>query len=206
MTPESEVNKIDDNRQFYSKVKERMYKPVSGSEIMMMLDNKVKILSYKDLESIKTLDGLLEPYQSVVLLYPIADNGDLGHWTALFVNNGTERLEFFDSYGCYIDDKVGQYNQDIEDKRTKIEPYLLKLILESKYADNIHYNDEPYQTHIDSKIATCGLWSTIRLKCKHLIDKEFSKLYYDYPIERGILPDLVVSGVIIDMYPNMEVK
>lgn len=191
------------------KIRQRMYEPTSRKDIQYMLNGKVRVIEYTDLGSFSTLEELLEPYMSVVILYPNPPpDNEVGHWCCLFTNTGTERLEFFDSYGAYVDEKIGEYDDVLEVSKDlmhtprKIEPRLLDLILESRYADNVHWNDTEYQS---STIATntCGLWCVARLKNKHLNEYEFKKIYLDIPISRNILPDSLVSEVILELHSEM---
>jgi len=200
--PEEDIGGSDNSPDYLDKIRRRMYTPSSRGDIMMMLDSKVKVITYDQISNYETLEKLLEPFYSVVMLYPNGQDESVGHWCCLFTNIGTERLEVFDSYGAYIDEPVEKYNLDVMHKKHKLEPELLKLILESKYADNTHYNDMPYQSN-KVATATCGLWTVMRLKNKHLVDEEFQKIWYDLPVENGILPDLVVSDVTCHLYPMM---
>lgn len=185
------------------KYRARMYKPTSRSDLKYMLDNAVKIVTYDELLEYKTLQELLSPYQSVIILYPNNQDPEIGHWCCIFVIPGTDRLEYFDSYGCYIDSMItDDEDEDILHKPTKIEPKLLKLLIESPYGDNVWWNETAFQS-TRLATATCGLWVVLRLKNNHMTEDQFKKLYYDGPTAAKILPDLMVSTIICDMYPEM---
>lgn len=181
-----------------------MMRPTSRNDIQYMLDNKGKVIEYKDLDKFNNIEELLEPYMSVVILDPNPSDPETGHWTCLFTNSGTNHLQFFNSYGSYIDEDIKEYNNDVFHRSEQFNPTLLTLILNSRYADNMHYNDTPYQS-TDVATNCCGLWVVARLKNKHLNEYAFEKIYYDLPIERGIDPDLLVSCVVGNLYPEMLV-
>ena len=72
------------------KYRARMYKPTSRKDLYYMLDDAVKIVTYDELNSFNSLDELLEPYQSVIILYPGETDPDVGHWVALFAIPGSD--------------------------------------------------------------------------------------------------------------------
>lgn len=189
--------------------RKRMYVPTSKADIKYMLNDKVKVVTYLELNNYNSLDELLEPYMNVVILYPSPPpNDEIGHWCCIFANTGLNRIEFFDSYGCYIDDKVEDFNDNIDPihESHQLEPKLLELILSSKYADgNIHYNEITYQSTTKAT-STCGLWVVMRIKNKHLNEYEFAKVYHDLPTQFKIMPDLMVSSLICNLFPEMRVS
>lgn len=182
----------------------RMYSPTSKVDVLYMLNGKVNVVKYRELESIQSFEELIGPYKKCVILYPHSESEDSGHWCTVFANSLTsDRAEFFDAYGFYIDDPLESFNRDTMHKMHKLEPKLLELILNSKYADNFHYNDTPYQSELLATDA-CGLWTVLRLKNAHLNEAEFRKIYFDLPVQRGYLPDLVVSEVILELFPELK--
>lgn len=189
----------------YDKIEKRIFVPTSRNDISYMLNDKVRVVSYKELENFNSLRELLHPYMNVVILYPNPGDETVGHWCAVFSNTNGDRVEFFDSYGCYIDSKIEE-NDDYDDmmhRPHKLEPTLCRLILESDY-ENIHWNDTSYQ-NLSTDSATCGLWVVVRIKNKHLNEEAFKRQYYDLPIEGGQRPDRVVSTVICNLFPEMNI-
>lgn len=184
------------------KYRKLMYAPTSRDNLLYMLDGRTNVYTYDELKDINSLEQLLSPYGSAILLYPNS-NSDMGHWTCIFNMPGTGRIEFFDSYGGYIDDMIGEYNEDMKVLRRpkRIEPKLLELMIASPYED-FHYNEVPYQS---DKIASncCGLWTVMRLKNNMLTDDQFRKEFYDLPTSLNLLPDLFVSQLIYKLYPEL---
>lgn len=187
------------------KYRNRMFNPTSKSDLMYMLGDAVKIIKYDEIKNFSTLKELLDPFQTVIILYPNANDSEVGHWCCLFLMPGTNFLQFFDSYGCFLDEKVGDFNEkDVKvqmHQKTKIEPKLLELILASDYADTTFWNDYPFQSN-KIPTASCGLWCVVRIKNNRLNEEEFRALYLDAPEKQDILPDLLVATVICEMYPE----
>lgn len=192
------------------KIRARMYKPTTDSDLMYMLGNRVTIITYDQIKNYETLDQLLQPYQTVIILYPAPSKDEdkptkQGHWCCLFVIPGTNILEYFDPYGTFVDDNVklfNEYDQGVLHGRRPMEPDLINLILESKYADSVHWNDTQFQsTRINT--AVCGLWCVVRIKNNNLTEEEFERQFLDYPEKMGILPDIAVAATICNAFPEM---
>ena len=156
----------------------RMYAPTSMSDIKYMLNDKIKVVVYDELQQYNTLDELLQPYMAVVILYPNFHDKQCGHWCTCFVNTSGHRVEFFDSYGSYIDEKIADYDHEVDKSDTfhkpkKIEPKLLELIYNSPY-QNIVFNHVTYQCQkLDTN--TCGLWVVWRLKNRQHTEDDFQR-------------------------------
>src|ERR1700722_337619 len=190
-----------------NQTRQKMYDPTSMKDIEYMLNNKVKVITYDELANINDINDLLRPYMSCVILYPNLHNPQTGHWCCIFLSNSGERLEFFDSYGSYIDEKIQDYDNEVDELRDvfhkpkKIPTKLLELVYNSPY-QNVFFNHVPYQAQkIDT--ATCGLWCVMRLKNKHYTEDQFQKIFYDYPISEGFYPDMVLSLIIDELFPEM---
>lgn len=189
----------------------RMYAPTSMADIKYMLNDKIKVVVYDELQQYNTLDELLQPYMAVVILYPNFHDKQCGHWCCCFVNTSGHRVEFFDSYGSYIDEKIADFDKEVESQRgdtfhqpKKIEPKLLELIYNSPY-QNIVFNHVTYQCQkIDTN--TCGLWVVWRLKNRQHTEDDFQKMFLDLPVAEGFLPDLVISNITNEVFPEMRPK
>jgi hypothetical protein len=206
--PQSEPqNEIERASQTINKIRARMYTPTSRKDIEYMLGGQVRVIAYDELDNFNTIEELLYPYMSVVILYPNGPQGDVGHWTCCFTSIGSDRLEYFDSYACFIDSKIEEYNNgdDRFHRPQPIYPRLLELILNSHYAHNMHYNEYEFQS---ANIATacCGLWCVVRLKSKHLNENMFRKLWLDLPVAGKVLPDFLVSYMTCKWFPEMCVS
>jgi hypothetical protein len=188
------------------KYRARMFAPTSKKDLEYMLNGKVKIITYDQLSDFETLDDLLEPYGSSIILYPNHDDPEIGHWIAVFKIPGanTNTIEYFDSYGCYVDDPIKSFNEQAASlhEPRRIEPMLLDLMIDSPYANDIEFSEIPLQSD-EIATDTCGLWCIVRLKNNYLNENAFRKQFYDSSIKDGILPDLLVSTLVCDMFPEM---
>ncbi len=187
-----------------AKIRDRMFRATSKRDLEHMLNNKAKVVVYDQLKDYNSFKELLDPYQSVIILYPNAEDPEIGHWTCIFVIPGTNRVEYFDSYGAYIDEPIGEFNEEKEALHDpqRIEPRLLELLADSPYANNLYFNETPFQSESQAT-QTCGLWVVMRLKNNYLTENEFTKEWHDLPTNAGLLPDMVVSDVILTLFPEM---
>lgn len=187
-----------------------METPTSKTDIENMLGKDITVISYNDLSKANSIDSLLTKNQSCVILYPNPGSTIIGHWTCLFVQEGTNNLNYFDSYGAFPDEMVGDYNKALGNG--SLYPHLLDLVEKSQYADNFYWNERQFQSFIpnlntDPFISTCGFWCVIRIYSRHLNEKEFDDRYYKMPISKGIDPDLLVTSMIckLSLYNNLDV-
>lgn len=190
--------------------RKRMYKPTSRSDLLYMLQDKIKIVTYDELLEYETFDELMKDFGSCIILYPNRSDPTCGHWCCIFIIPGTDRVEYFDPYGCFLEDPIKEFNdeerEEVKDKdnRRILEPKLKELLLKSDYIDNLYWNETPFQ-NTECGASTCGLWNVIRLKNSHLPELEFKKIFFDLPSNSSppVLPDLVVSSLICNLYPEM---
>jgi len=191
------------------KYRRRMFTPTSKKDLEYMLDGKVKIITYKQLDDYKTIEDLLDPYQSVIILYPNHSDPEIGHWVTIFKMPGADNMmiEYFDSYGAYIDHPIDEFNKESKylHEPQRIEPKLIDLLIDSPYKNKVEWNEFPFQSD-EVATDTCGLWCVIRLKNNVLNENAFKKTFYDMPEAMGILPDLLVSSLIVDMFPEMTTR
>src|SRR3990172_2535674 len=86
-----------------AQIKTLRRKALSGSEMMKLIANKARIMTYPELHDYDTIEEVLGPHQAVIILYLTSDN--FGHWVCLFINkNGN--INFFDSYSLMPDSQL----------------------------------------------------------------------------------------------------
>lgn len=194
------------------KIRRRMKTPTSKKDLLYMLKGKVRVISYDECLQYNTLLELLGQYEACILLYPGTDFGSdvsdpVGHWCCLFsvVGSKPRRIEYFDPYGSFIDSNIDEINRKHDGQI--IPPHIKRLILEEINSGNseVYWNETVFQS-IEVESATCGLHVVLRLKNNHLIEEDYARLYYDVSVNQNILPDLMVSSIILDMYPEMDRK
>src|SRR6185437_3614673 len=144
---------------------------LSNTDISKALNNKTKIIQYKDLLNYKDIDDLLYPHNKAVILYNTKEN--YGHWTCIIKRN--DSIEMFDSYGYKPDDQQKYITEKVKSENNMDFPYLTYLLYKSKNKYKIHYNNYKLQSEKDG-INTCGRWVILRIHLKEMNIDEFSKL------------------------------
>jgi hypothetical protein len=145
--------------------------PLSDLDVMRLVQNKAKVLTYGDLANFDTLDEVLEPYGSIFLLYEAKPN--FGHWCCVFKMEDNT-IEFFDPYGGFPDTQLDYIPEYFRKVSGQYYPHLSALLYESPY--NLTYNEHKFQKH-GPNINTCGRWCALRMALKDLTLKQFSKLF-----------------------------
>ena len=130
------------------------YESLDDSDIRYYLPD-AKILTYKELSKIKTIEQLLPKHKSYfVLLYPVTSEMN-GHWTCLTRYDKT--IEYFDSYGEKPDTPFKWPTSNFKDNPR----YLSELLKKTKL--HIVYNSIDFQSKRDQMISTCGAYCGFRI-------------------------------------------
>jgi hypothetical protein len=172
---------------------------LSGEEVLKLCDNKAKLVIYEELYNYKTLDELLHPWGSVILLYEFKrdSNGDShGHYVCL--NNVPDgSIEHFDSLGYRPDEELKEIGitPEFAKKSRQDKQYLLRLLIDSGYP--ISYNE--YHLQQDKKgINTCGRWCGIRTFLKNLSLDKFAGLFMNKKLPSDLLITILTSPKYIE--------
>lgn len=144
--------------------------PLSNTDIINACDGKTKIVLYSDLYKYKSIDALLKPYDCVVLLYETKPR--YGHWVCLLKYGNT--VEFFDSYGYFIDEQLKFINNDFKKQNHEDKPYLSMLLLQSPY--KLISNNYNFQKK-NKDVASCGRHVCLRLILRDLNLKQYTDLF-----------------------------
>lgn len=167
-----------------------MDKAFSSKDIIDFVPN-TKIVMYCDIHKYKSLDQLLSPYGSVVILYMTKQN--YGHWVCLFMRRDGV-IEFFDSYGncdgrrMVPDSEFHYISKSFRQQSYQNYPYLTKLLYDSNYP--VEYNHYNFQ---DEKkgVNTCGRHCVVRLLNKNLTLNQYINEFQ----KSGISPDQLVLNL-----------
>lgn len=150
-----------------------MNESLSGKDIMNMLGSECKILRYSNLKNINSLDDFMKMYRYVIVLYEWKK--DYGHWTALIkLQDGSNRIEFFDSYGTKPDLMLKKLPIRIRNNFGMDLPEILRLLTTSNH--KIEYSPYKLQS-TNPNIRTCGKWCVIRCLFDHLNNDNFYLLF-----------------------------
>ncbi len=161
--------------------------PLSIEEMNTLMGGRAMIITYPELDEYESIDEVLGPNGMAILLYLVDDN--VGHYACIF-RRSKNRLEFFDSYGIYLDDEL-EFVSDIENDRLGQEmPFLKRLIKRSKY-NEIVWNDVALQERV-AGVNTCGRHCAFRMFKKSLTHDNFIKIFRQ-AMEKGVDPDQLVT-------------
>ncbi len=155
---------------------------LSSQDILRITKGDTHIVIYDDLTKFSSIEELLHPHSSVVLLYQSSEKS--GHWCCLLIN-AKGNLEFFDPYGLSPDTQfkyLGSYG-----KGSGIRGLLSKLML--NYEGEIEYNSYALQKS-KKDITSCGRWCGFRILCKDIPLENFINGF----IKSGIDPDFLVTA------------
>ncbi len=144
--------------------------PLSGTEVLKLVDYKSKVIRYPDLHKYGTLDDCLSPHGSFFLLYE--SQPAYGHWTSVTLHQGV--ITYFDSYGKKYDTMLAEIEPRWRRESHQDFPYLTTLFNNAPYT--ITYNKTPFQKY-GKGIKTCGRWAGIRILFKDLSNEDFTYLF-----------------------------
>lgn len=142
------------------------------------------VVGYPDLTNYNTVDEVLGPSTSCVILYETRAN--VGHWVCLFKRDD-ETLEFFDSFGEKPDRQLKHVSTHFRHVLGEQVPLLTHLLNQSPYK-TIIFNNVKLQRQ-SSSINTCGRYCVLRLLKRKLTIEQFRKLL----TREGQTPDEVVT-------------
>lgn len=162
-------------------------KPMSMDELKHILKNRANVYVYPEIKRFKTLDELLSPYGSTVILYLTSPN--YGHYTCINKIKNNE-VEFFDSYSIFPDKELNNITKQERMQLDQATNHLSKLMKESKY--KLSYNHHKFQSK-KSNVATCGKHCIMRIFYKHLTLSKFNAMIKQLVKETKISPDEIVS-------------
>lgn len=158
-------------------------KPFSGEDIMLVCDDKTKIITYPELYNYSDIDSVLNPHGCVVILYELKKA--YGHWCCV-LKNSDNQIEFFDPYGLFCDDQLDFIDKSFRKKNNEELPKLCEMIYNSGYP--MIYNDVQLQKYSDD-ISSCGRHVAFRIVMRDTPLKQYTKIltnnHYD--------PDTIVT-------------
>lgn len=133
---------------------------------------------YPDLYNVTSIDELLSPYGSFVLLYVTAKVGNdpIGHWTTVIRHPWG--IEFFDPYGFRADEEFEGADLDQSRRAALGEPTnrLDQLLRQAhSHGERVFYNEDRLQ-RMSRSVGTCGRWVVLRLLLNHLNEHQFQSL------------------------------
>ena len=145
--------------------------PLSGTDIYNACEKKIKVLKYGQLLQFQTIDEAFNPYDAIALLYEIEKN--YGHWVLLLRHRERGIIEFFDSYGMFIDDQLKHVSPAFKAQSGQDFIYLSELLAKSDY--KVIYNKHKIQSKKEN-VSSCGRHLCLRYLMKETPLKEYIKI------------------------------
>ena len=180
-----DIKKSSTGTGFDNIVKDAERFDLSGADILRITDHKTRLLPYEGLENVSSLETILRPHGSVVILYQTAEQ--FGHWVVL-LDRGNKNLEFYDPYGLDVDEELNINNEfHLRKHNGLITPHLTALIKKGNW--NVHYNKERLQRMLKD-VNTCGRYCALRVRFKDEPMKKFNALLKN---NKHYIPDFWVS-------------
>ncbi len=144
------------------------------------------LIFYRDLHTIQDINELFQISNNIIILY--RTTRDYGHFVSLL--NYDDHIEYFDSYGEKPDYELKYSQESVRQMQGRIMPHLTHLFNIAKRKDRkkIVYNKirlQQFHNHVN----TCGRWSALRIKFRHLNIKQFQHLF----IGQSQNPDAIVT-------------
>lgn len=170
-------------------------KSLTAEDVIKIVKGKANFITYDELKDIESIDEILEPYGSCIILYLTEPN--YGHFVSLnFVGPSADNLEHFDSYGIVPDDELSEFDIDEEDRINLNEeyPYLLQLMYDSPY--ELSFNEYQFQSK-NPNIKTCGRWAAMRTLLKFLPLDDFANIFDNNKLGT---PDEIVTALTQDIH------
>lgn len=152
-------------------IKELEKKPLSGQEIFDSCDGEINIYTYKDLLNFDDIDSAFGDKDSIALLYETKPS--YGHWVGLFRHPDYNTVEFYDSYGYFIDEQLKFVPDKFKTKLKENYPYLSYLLYNSPY--EIIYNSNRIQKS-GKGISSCGRHVVLRCLSRDIPLGQYIKL------------------------------
>lgn len=186
---------ISGNGVSQKEAKEIQLQPL-GDDIIKKYLPYAKIIKYSELKNYNNIEELLKkPLDYVIILYEQKINS--GHWVLLSRYDNT--IEFFSSYGNFIDECLNWNTQDINNILGQDKPYLSILLNKVKDKYDIIYNSFDFQNKNNLDISTCGRWVILRVHTILLYKQpltDFIKTIKKLKKEKKISFDLLISQII----------
>jgi hypothetical protein len=160
---------------------------LSDSDLLNLTDNKVKVLSYSDLENYDTIDQVLEPFGAVIILYQKTKTS--GHWSSIIKQNNNI-IEIFDSLGVALDHEL-EFSDYNKQRHSGIAvPHLTNLLNKSRYEVEVNMSQiQKDNAHIN----TCGRWAGLRVRFRDIPMKKFIDMFKNGKND----PDYMVTALTI---------
>lgn len=158
-----------------SETSQPISKALSSTDILQLLNHQTRIVLYPELYNYQSIEQLLQPYGSFVLLI-LTKGPAYGHWVCVL--DRPDGIEFFDPYGIIPDREfewlTARKRRELHQPTNRLS---LLLYRSQKQGTPINYNDTRLQ-RMKEGISTCGRWCVMRILNQDLPIDDFARLGY----------------------------
>ena len=162
--------------------------PLSDGDIRELLGDDIKIITYPELEQMRSIDECFDRKGRCIILF-LTTSPTEGHWCCMMKRkNG---IYFYDPYGEAPEEQKDGVSTSMLEQLNQRQPFLTELLRGS--ARPVFYNTHGFQKERDG-INTCGRHCVVRLMYSNLSTKQ----YKDMIDKSGLCPDDFVSGVVYE--------
>jgi len=175
-------------------------KPMSMDELKRILRGRANVYTYPEIKRFKTIDELLNPYGSAVILYLTSSN--YGHYTCINKIKPDE-IEFFDSYSIFPDKELNTITKQERIQLDQSTNHISKLMKESQY--KLSYNHHKFQSK-NTNVSTCGKHCIMRIYFKHLSLRKFNGMMRKKMKETKLKPDEIVSIFVKELKQHLNIN
>lgn len=148
-------------------------KPLTDCDIKTIMNNKINVIMYSDLNNMNHIDEALKSYGQCIILYVFEKTDGMynGHWVALKKHKNNNVLSYFDSFGTIPSQSLNEIPTKVQRLYKEDKCTLRRLLYESSY--NIEYNEKVIQSN---KSVLCGYFCCAFLLSNKSIN-EFQKYF-----------------------------
>ena len=143
---------------------------IDAQDILSITQNKTAVVAYHLLGGYSSIDALLQPHGSVVILWEVEGEWK-GHFTCLYFD--ASQLHYFDSYGMSPSKDKDHSTWDLEMGT----PNYLQRLLDA-YEPGYTQNTVDYQQW-SGDVNTCGRWTGLRIRTRLTVSAQrFEQLFH----------------------------
>lgn len=174
-------------------IREILYKPRTGQEVVDACLVPVRIYLYSDLvdkmkragDATAVLYDMCRQCKNNLILVQDPKKMNSGHWTALTFHPENRSIYFFSSYGGRPDEEKNMWIPKADLLRSGQDANIFNdglrdMMRKQKWV--IHYSQYPYQ-RVGDNTATCGIWCAAFMSTKLNPDE-----FHDFIIRKGHTP------------------
>lgn len=181
-----------------------MYHPLNSSEVQKVAGGarECRVLTYSELSAEHgSIEEAFGGKKKLIILYVHSDPSEqhtTGHWVGLGFQN-PDTLCYIDSYGKRVDEMLKSYSKEHRDRTMQDLPTLTLMM--KKWIDahparrRVEYNNVPFQSTVDKKVATCGRYAAFRLRYIHVPEDDFEYAVKEASRQLGVTFDELMVRV-----------